>query len=309
MSGNSLVGRGRYPYGLQRIEHLRGNLLRGDEECGLLLRDEQVGHEHRVAMHVATPEVERPGDVVERRHEQGIGPLTEQLSTHPFQLRRSILSRKLQRKDLHLSVGHRRTVGPQLIERVDAGHHFYVAKFRQLPGEVVHFGRHAHHPVDAHTCLWHASQALAQPLGHRGRARDALLHEHELRARNLFRGRDEIARVGPERGLVHRHHRRARRAVEAGEPLAPFPVVGQILAFVGVATGDDKRVEMRFAHQSAKGKKPVSYDIVVHNGRFERLGLQDANLHIFPRTTNPCSIFSGTYELPCSHQIAPLTKD
>jgi len=72
--------------------HLWGNLPGVTVERRLLAVDEKIGHEHRVTMHVAAPEVERPRHIVECRDQHAVGMLLAQGLSHAVDFRRGRLA-------------------------------------------------------------------------------------------------------------------------------------------------------------------------------------------------------------------------
>ena len=97
------------------------------------------------------------------------------------------------------------------------------------------------HTVDAHLLVVSVLSLRTYPFRNARRALHALTHQRELGAVKLFLGSEEVARVGPQRCAMKRHHRRSGTSVEARNPLSALPSLGNIFAHVWVGTGEDKR--------------------------------------------------------------------
>ena len=82
-------------------------------------REQNVADEHGIAVYVGASEVEQPGDVVECRDDDALGISFPQCLADALNLALGRLSRKLQGLNLHLVLGDRRTVRPQLFGRVE----------------------------------------------------------------------------------------------------------------------------------------------------------------------------------------------
>ena len=242
----------------QAGKRLGGQLPVVNEECRFRRGDEQIGHEDGIAVHVAAPQIERPGDVVERRDEHSVSMLPAQRLPDAADFLACRLSRQVQRLHHHLVQRHGRTVGPHLRKDVEIGAQRESASLPQLTDQPFHHAVGTGHAVDAHFLRVAVAQLLAEPLRHGRRFGQTLLHQHKLRATQLLGGSDEIARIGPQRGTRHRHDCRTSRAVEARNPLATLPVVGHILAVVGVGTGENKCCQMLAAHHLAHGSQAVT---------------------------------------------------
>ena len=242
--------------------HLLRHFPPVDEERRLLCVYEQVGDEHGVAVNVAAAQVQRPRDVVECSREHTVGMLTPQRAPYLLNLLPRALAGKLRRLYPHRRRWYRRAVSPYRAQRVEVGAQRHPAFTPQLAGELLHHRLRHHHAVDAHLGGAPRSlpgELLPKPLRYRRRASHAFLHQHELRAAQLFRRRDEIAAVRPQRRRVHSHHRRACRPVEAAYPLAPLPVVCHILAVVRVCAREDESAQSLAPHHLAQRVDSLVY--------------------------------------------------
>ena len=66
--------------------HIGCKLVGVDAQDGFRGTNQQVGHEHGVAMHVGAAQVQSPGNVVEGRNQGAIGMLSAQCLTNAGQL-------------------------------------------------------------------------------------------------------------------------------------------------------------------------------------------------------------------------------
>ena len=77
LSDSGIRSRGN-AVGSKMLTCLGGELLFVDEKRCRLRADEQIADEHRIAVDVATTQVQRPGDIVQRSHEHAVGMLLAQ---------------------------------------------------------------------------------------------------------------------------------------------------------------------------------------------------------------------------------------
>ena len=93
-------------------------------------------------------------------------------------------------------------------------------------------------------------QAAEQP---EQSAEIAKLQEYPKKVLFVLGGLQEIARVGPEAGLIGRDDGRSRRAVKAGDPCARSPVAGIVFALVRVGSRNDESGDSGFPHFFPQG--------------------------------------------------------
>ena len=96
-------------------------------------------------------------------------------------------------------------------------------------------------------------QVLGQPVDVFGRVGDAQAHQLDRLARQLALGLLEVARIGPQAGKVWGDHQGADRTVEAAQPLAPLPALGQVFGQVRVGGGYDHGSEPQRLQALAQG--------------------------------------------------------
>ena len=190
-------------------------------------------------MNIAAAQVQRPGDVVERRDEHSVGMLLAQSLADAAQLRWRVLASILQRMDLHGILRDGRTVVPDEAQRVVVRAQREAALLAKVGDEVLDECRRVRHTVGSHLLRATVAQLLSQPLRDGRRVGHLQLHQLELRAPQLLLGSEEVAGVGPQGGTRHRDHSGACRAVEAADPLATLPVVGHVFAVVRIGTCED----------------------------------------------------------------------
>ena len=200
-------------------------------------------------MYVGAAQVERPGNVVECRHEHAVGMLVAESASDAHQFAVDGLACQLQGVNLHGVLGDGGAVTPQLTERVEVGAEGDSALTAQVGDERFHLGSRADHAVDAHFGAADVVQFLAQPLADGGCALDLQLHQLVLRALQLVGSGKEVTGVGPEGSTRHGDHRRTGRAVETTDPLATLPMVGHIFTLVRIGTGEDECAQVLAAHQ------------------------------------------------------------
>ena len=98
-------------------------------------------------MHIASTEVERPGDIVEGRNKHTIGVLLAQGLTDAAQLRGRFLTSILQRMNLHGIHGDGRTVVPDEAQRVVVGAQRQSTLLAQVGDEIFYEGCGIRHSV------------------------------------------------------------------------------------------------------------------------------------------------------------------
>ena len=152
-------------------------------------------------------------------------------------------------------------VEPDSVGRLKVGHKLDAVAFQRLFERFVGFDREQH-SVDAHGLS--GAQASGDILVDRRSGGQHLLHQLNACPFELFGGLEEVARIGPEQGMVHSCHESAGRAVESAEKFAQMPVVGHVLALVGVDMRYYDHVDMFFSHFVAQSADAFQYK-VAHN--------------------------------------------
>ena len=168
------------------------------------------------------------------------------------------LSGILQRMHAYGTVRHGRAVFPHDSHCIVVGTHggTDMAQFRlhRLHLVVVH-----HHAIHGDTRATLHGEFSLHPLQHRRSVRQSVLHQLKLRVLQLFRRLQEIARVGPQRSLLARHHRRACRTVKARHPFACVPMWRNVFACMRVGTGKYHNVNALCCHFAAQQCQTVIY--------------------------------------------------
>ena len=96
---------------------------------------------------------------------------------------------------------------------------------------------------------------FSQPLVDGGVVAHVLLHHHETAVLELDACLQEVARVGPQGGLVKRYDGRAVAAREAADPVTELPVVTDVFTLVRVGAGNDDGIDIQAAHFLAQRLK------------------------------------------------------
>ena len=186
-----------------------------------------------------------------------------ELGSHAVNLRGSRLSRIFHRMDPHLVNGDRRTVFPDLIQRIEIGPDRDTSLAAQLTDQRLHRRHVITPPVDADLRVL-VLELCAQPLSDGRGSFDLLFHKLKGGARQLVFRSEEVTAVGPQGGGLHRHHGRACRAREPTDPFSAFPTVRGILRMMRVSRGKNKCVELFAAHHLAQIGKARENRIVYH---------------------------------------------
>ena len=153
--------------------------------------------------------------------------------------------------ELHFRRRDGGTVRPNLVERVEIGTHLDTVALEEglHPPDLV---RAIDPSVETHHRMGGATKLTGQPVGDSWRTLHFEFHQHDTRAAELLLGSKEVAGVGPERGSIHRDDDRASRAIEARDPLAALPVVGDILTIVCICAGEDESPQSLALHHLAE---------------------------------------------------------
>ena len=211
---------------------------------GAALRPQQeIGQPHGIEINVAAPEVEHPGDVVERTEGQVVGPGL----LHPGADGRQLVLAGtagitfFQHKERRGGQG--RTAGPDLIirakaaiEAAAAGLELFLQCQNRFQGEYLSV------QSDCPAALGQ------QPIGHVGAVGHLKTHQVDAAARELLAGLQEIARVGPQAGSPKGHGQCTGTSAEPAQILAILEMVGDIFALVDIVAGDDAGIHTAGAH-------------------------------------------------------------
>ena len=197
-------------------------------------------------MHIASTQVQRPGDVVEGCHQHPVGMFLPQGLTDTGDFVMSRFTSIFQRMNHHRMIGNNRTILPDQLQRIEVGAEGETTLTTQIGNQCLHLvGRRAP-SVDTHLCT--STTLTSYPFCNGGCTRYLQFHQLILGAFQLLLSRQEIAGVGPQGGGVHRDHCRSCRTVETADTLAALPMVGHVFTLMGVGTGEDKCCEMFTLH-------------------------------------------------------------
>lgn len=95
-------------------------------------------------------------------------------------------------------------------------------------------------PVDAHAIA--GAEVAGQPVGERWRGRQTVLHQRPV-AVQLLLGLLVVPTVRPEQRLARRHHRHARRPVEAAHERSTLIRRGYVLTLMAIVRRNDVRAD------------------------------------------------------------------
>ena len=205
-------------------------------------------------MHIRPTQVQRPGNIVERRHQHPVGMLFAQSLADTSDLVASALSRIFQRIDHHRILWNGRTIFPDQFQGIEVRAERDAVLLTQVGNQVSHLTYRTASSVDGHLApvLLEVSaphDLLAQPRWDGGCTLHLQFHQLEFRPLQLLLSRQEIARVSPEGSRGQRHHSRTCRTVEVTDPLTTLPMVGHIFTLMGVGTGEDASRQMLASHR------------------------------------------------------------
>ena len=164
----------------------------------------------------------------------------------------------------HGMQGNGWAVCPDSTHRVKVDPHRDASLRTQFGGESLDRGVGVDGTIQAHHSAIDVGQLAAEPLGNGRRTGHLESHELVSCAGQLLFGGQKIARIGPQGCMAHSDDSRARRAVEAGNPLPAFPVLGHILAVVRIGTREDKRIDTLTTHHFPQHIHPF-YDRFFHH--------------------------------------------
>ena len=155
--------------------------------------DKQVRHENGIAVYIGSTQIERPCDIVERRHEHALGVTLTHGGTHTGEFRRAILAGILHGMKLDRGERSLGAVFPYQGERVEIGAQRQPAVGSQPGSQGVDIRRRTCHAVDADLGRVAHGELTPKPFGDGGSALHPLFHQHELRAGKLFARSEEVA--------------------------------------------------------------------------------------------------------------------
>ena len=163
-------------------------------------------------MHIRTTQIQRPGNIVQGRHQHTVGMLITQRLTDTGYLVVYALACIFQRVDFHRILRDVRTVLPDQLQGVEIRTERDTTLLAEVGNQILYIAGRAAPAVDAHLCTCPAF--TTDPFRNSGRTFYLQFHQLILGAFQLLLGRQEITRVGPEGGGGHRDDGRTRRAVE-----------------------------------------------------------------------------------------------
>ncbi len=215
-----------------------------DEQDGLVRQHGGERDRERAVLHVARAQVHQPRHAVQPDVDLRIRPALLQLFAHQRDFFRAGQAGVFHVVQEGLGVRHGRAVFPERPRQVEGPD--FKALFPEEAGHFPHVGRGEQRPVQADR------PALRKfPVQERGAGRHAA-HAHAVQldsaAGKLPLRLDEVPPVGPQAALFPRDGQRPRRAREPRKVPARFPVLGRILAQVGVRRRDDVRLHAGFFH-------------------------------------------------------------
>ena len=192
----------------------------------------------RGPLHILAADVERPGDRIERGQHGGVGLLLLQPVGNLLPLRRRTLARILVRMDDQPRPARFGPVRPDLVDRVLAhGDQFGALVSQRLP-------RLRHPVLRVQPGIVADPPAVRrvdlQPVGDAGRRHRLIGPEIAV---HLVAHLQRVAPVDEDRRFLRQHHRRARRALETGQPGETLGVGADIFAHMLVGQRHDEAVE------------------------------------------------------------------
>ena len=223
-----------------------------DEQVGGAVGvDQRIGERDRRVGDVGTADVERPGDGIERGQNRRVGVMLDQPVADLGALLGRRLARILVRLDDKMRFRGFGPVAPDFVDRValDGDEHGAAAGKRFL--------RLLHPVAGVQPGVVADARALGRMfleplrgarLGHRLIAPLAV---------DLAAHLQRVASVDEDRRLLGKHHRRAGRALEAGQPSEALGVAPDIFAHMLVGERDDEPVELLGLELLAEGLEAV----------------------------------------------------
>ena len=229
----------------------RVQLAAVDVEDRLVRGHHRVRDDHRVVGDVGAAHVEQPRDGVEGGDEERVGPSLAHRAAHPPELRRARLARE--------AGGKRHDPRARASPRHRTSHRVHQVLVDGLEGDA---GGSEGASNPARTL--HTEDGRVHP--HRGLAREGLRKvrldgrhvllsdrkKPEPGSPKLLPGLEVIPTVGPQAAPLERDDDVPGRAREPARPLAPRPVLGNVLALVRVARRHEVGGDLVLAHRLAQ---------------------------------------------------------
>ena len=215
------------------------------EEEGLLLCHQEIGKEDRGAEHVISPEVEKPGDVVEAGNDMHLGTGLLHIGPKLGELLRGALSGPALLQNPHTALGQRGAVLPDLAHEI------------RIPDECCALLHGNAAELRSETEV-HTAAVKAQTAVHRqhapnvfGQGRYSLfshLHECGAAVPELLLRLNKVAAVGEEPGFRLCHHQITAVAGEAGDVFDGLEIFRDMLTLMEVIHGDQEHIHMFRLH-------------------------------------------------------------
>ena len=236
-----------------------GELALVGEEQRPLRGHRGVGQQNGVIGHVPAPEIEQPGQVVQRRQQKDRRVPFRQLLTQLRKLLHGALSGVSFLQQERRGVGQGGTVRPERIRQVQIG-----TKLALFPlsakGLTVCSGEGA--AIEAQpTAL---RQLFGQILLHRGGGLLPRPEQVDTGVRQLLLRLDPVAGVRPEPGAVREHQQRTGGAGEAGQEGAGLEVFPHIFRAVAVRVRRQPGVQALPGHPLPQQGQPFPYRLFFH---------------------------------------------
>ncbi len=229
------------------------DLLGSDEQVGgAVVMDEGEGERDRGPLHVLAAHVEGPGDRIERRQHRGVGLLLLQPVRHLLPLGGGALAGIDVGVDDQPRPRGLGPVGPDRVDRVAA----HRDQLRALVGE--RLARLLHPVLGVQPGIVADPPAVGrvrlEPVGDAGLGHRLVA---PVGAVDLVADLQRVAPVDEDRRFLRKHHRRARRALEAGQPGEPLRIAADIFAHMLVGQRHDEAVEAVRLQLLAQGREAV----------------------------------------------------
>ncbi len=244
-----VVGK-RDAVGSQRRLDVRGHLGRVDEQRGPLLRDQQVGQEHRVVVDVPTAEVGQPGDVVQARDNVMRGACATHGRAHMAELVGAVDGGERGPVGENRRVRTTRALRPGNGRQVEVGAQRRAHR-RQPLGQP--FGTRQRQAVTRHGHGIACADLLDQPADMFRRVRHVQFHQGQAAAGQFGLRLGEVPGIGPHAAAAGGDHQGAGRPGKARKPLPGLPARGQVLGEVRVGRGHDDGGDACVGHGGAQG--------------------------------------------------------
>ena len=223
----------------QMLADVVADLLAVDEQVGgAVVADQREGEGDRGSLNVLAADVERPGDRIQCGEHGGVRFLLLQPVGHVLALGRRALARIDIGMDDQSRPARFGLVGPDLVDRVLPDRD----ELRPLVGERVLRLRHPLFGVQPGIIADPPAvrRVLLQPVCDAGLRHRLVGPEIAV---HLIAHLQRIAPVDEDRRLLRQHHRRTRRALEAGQPGEALRIAADIFAHMLIGQRHDEAVE------------------------------------------------------------------